>query len=47
VLVNNAGYGLNGRLKLDMLDLRREFETNVFGLAVRMAQLVLPSMRAS
>ncbi len=45
VLVNNAGYGLNGPTEeLDLDDLRREFETNVFGL-LRMAQLTLPGMR--
>lgn len=45
VLVNNAGYGLNGPAEeLDLADLRREFETNVFGL-LRMAQLTLPGMR--
>ncbi len=46
VLVNNAGYGLAGPIELlDMDDVRRQFETNVFGL-VRMCQLVLPAMRA-
>ena len=46
VLVNNAGYGLNGPVELlDLGALRREFETNVFGL-VRLSQLVLPNMRA-
>lgn len=45
VLVNNAGYGLNGPLEeVTMDDVRREFETNVFGL-LRMSQLVLPGMR--
>lgn len=45
VLVNNAGYGLNGPAEeLEMDDVRREFETNVFGL-LRMGQLVLPGMR--
>ena len=47
VLVNNAGHGLNGFLEdLPMDDLRRQFETNVFGL-IRMTQLVVPSMRAA
>ncbi|MFB7249481.1 oxidoreductase [Microbacterium sp. NPDC056234] len=47
VLVNNAGYSLSGAVEtLSMTDVRRQFETNVFG-AVRMAQLVLPSMRRS
>jgi len=46
VLVNNAGYGEIGPVEeLDMDNIRREFETNVFGL-VRMCQLVLPGMRA-
>lgn len=45
LLVNNAGFGLNGPIEeLDMDDIRRQFETNVFGL-VRMSQLVLPAMR--
>jgi NAD(P)-dependent dehydrogenase (short-subunit alcohol dehydrogenase family) len=45
VLVNNAGYGLAGPIELlEMDDVRRQFETNVFGL-VRMCQLVLPAMR--
>ena len=44
-LVNNAGYSQSGAVesvKLD--DIRRQFETNVFGL-IRMSQLVLPKMR--
>jgi NAD(P)-dependent dehydrogenase (short-subunit alcohol dehydrogenase family) len=45
VLVNNAGYSLTGAVEsLSMDDVRRQFETNVFGL-VRMCQLVLPGMR--
>jgi NADP-dependent 3-hydroxy acid dehydrogenase YdfG len=45
LLVNNAGFGLNGPIEeLDLADVRRQFETNVFGL-VRMCQLVLPAMR--
>jgi NAD(P)-dependent dehydrogenase (short-subunit alcohol dehydrogenase family) len=45
-LVNNAGYSLSGAVEtLDVDDIRREFETNVFGL-VRLSQLVLPAMRA-
>ena len=45
-LVNNAGYSQSGAVEsLPMEDLRRQFETNVFGL-VRMCQLVLPGMRA-
>lgn len=44
-LVNNAGYSQSGALEtLPMAELRRQFETNVFGL-VRMCQLVLPGMR--
>ena len=45
VLVNNAGYGQNGAVEvLPLDDIRRQFETNVFGL-VRLSQLVLPAMR--
>lgn len=45
VLVNNAGYGLNGAVEaLDLDRVRHQFETNVFGL-VRLSQLVLPGMR--
>lgn len=45
VLVNNAGYSQSGALEtLDMADVRRQFETNVFGV-LRMCQLVLPGMR--
>jgi NADP-dependent 3-hydroxy acid dehydrogenase YdfG len=45
VLVNNAGFGEYGTIEETDLDgVRREFETNVFGLA-RMVQLVLPGMR--
>ena len=45
LLVNNAGYMQSGPLEELALDaVRREFETNVFGL-LRMAQLVLPGMR--
>lgn len=45
LLVNNAGFGLNGPVEeLALADIRRQFETNVFGL-VRMSQLVLPGMR--
>ena len=46
VLVNNAGYSQSGAVEtIAMDDLRRQFETNVFGL-VRLCQLVLPGMRA-
>lgn len=45
-LVNNAGYSLSGALEtLDMDAVRRQFETNVFGL-LRLCQLALPGMRA-
>jgi NAD(P)-dependent dehydrogenase (short-subunit alcohol dehydrogenase family) len=45
-LVNNAGYSQSGAIEEVPMDLvRRQFETNVFGL-VRMCQLVLPGMRA-
>ena len=44
-LVNNAGYSQSGALESVPMDqLRRQFETNVFGL-LRMCQLVLPGMR--
>src|SRR5690242_10152581 len=44
-LVNNAGYSQSGALESVPMDqLRRQFETNVFGL-LRMCQLVLPRMR--
>jgi len=46
VLVNNAGYSQSGAIEsISMEDVRRQFETNVFGL-IRMCQLVLPGMRA-
>ncbi len=45
-LVNNAGYSQSGAIEeVSLEDVRRQFETNVFGL-VRMCQLVLPGMRA-
>ena len=45
VLVNNAGYGLEGAFEeVPMTDIRRQFETNVFGL-IAMTKLVLPAMR--
>ena len=44
-LVNNAGYSQSGAIETVALDdVRRQFETNVFGL-IRMSQLVLPGMR--
>jgi NAD(P)-dependent dehydrogenase (short-subunit alcohol dehydrogenase family) len=46
-LVNNAGYGEYGAVEDVSMDrVRRQFETNVFGLA-RLCQLVLPSMRTA
>jgi short-subunit dehydrogenase len=45
VLVNNAGYGQEGAFETTpMTEVRRQFETNVFGL-IRLTQLVLPGMR--
>jgi NAD(P)-dependent dehydrogenase (short-subunit alcohol dehydrogenase family) len=44
-LVNNDGYSQSGAIEeVPIADVRRQFETNVFGL-VRMCQLVLPGMR--
>src|SRR5215210_2335713 len=46
-LVNNAGYSQSGAIETIPMDsVRRQFETNVFGL-MRMCQLVLPSMRST
>ena len=45
VLVNNAGYSQSGTVEeVPIEDVRRQFETNVFGL-VRLTQMVLPGMR--
>ncbi|MEZ4235371.1 MAG: SDR family NAD(P)-dependent oxidoreductase [Myxococcota bacterium] len=45
VLINNAGYSQSGALETLPLDkVRRQFETNVFGL-LRLTQLCLPGMR--
>lgn len=45
VLINNAGYSQSGAIETVPLEaVRRQFETNVFGLA-RLTQLVLPRMR--
>ncbi len=45
VLVNNAGYGQYGPIEeIPVDDVRKNFETNVFGL-LRLCQLVLPAMR--
>jgi NAD(P)-dependent dehydrogenase (short-subunit alcohol dehydrogenase family) len=44
-LVNNAGYGQEGAFEeTSMGEIRRQFETNVFGL-IRLSQLALPGMR--
>jgi NADP-dependent 3-hydroxy acid dehydrogenase YdfG len=44
-LVNNAGYSQSGAIEsVSLDDVRKQFETNVFGL-LRMCQLVLPGMR--
>jgi NAD(P)-dependent dehydrogenase (short-subunit alcohol dehydrogenase family) len=44
-LVNNAGYSQSGAIEtIPMKSVRRQFDTNVFGL-MRMCQLVLPGMR--
>lgn len=44
-LINNAGYSQSGAIESVAIDdVRRQFETNVFGL-VRLTQLVLPAMR--
>lgn len=45
VLVNNAAYSQSGAVEsVTMESVRRQFETNVFGL-LRLTQLVLPGMR--
>src|SRR5947209_3190024 len=45
LLVNNAGYGLNGAFEdLAMDEIKAQYETNVFGL-IRTTQAVLPIMR--
>jgi NAD(P)-dependent dehydrogenase (short-subunit alcohol dehydrogenase family) len=45
ILINNAGYSQSGAVESIPIDqVRRQFETNVFGL-LRMCQLVLPAMR--
>src|SRR5713226_4204984 len=45
VLVNNAGYGLNGAFEdLAMEEIKAQFETNLFGV-IRVSQAVLPIMR--
>lgn len=43
--MNNAGYGQYGPIEeISLDDMRRQFETNVFG-GMRLSQLVLPAMR--
>ena len=45
LLVNNAGYGLNGAFEdLAMHEIKAQYETNLFGL-IRTTQAVLPIMR--
>jgi NAD(P)-dependent dehydrogenase (short-subunit alcohol dehydrogenase family) len=45
VLINNAAYSLNGTIgETPMDEVRKQFETNIFGLC-RLTQLVLPGMR--
>ncbi|MEO6026237.1 MAG: oxidoreductase [Candidatus Binatia bacterium] len=45
VLINNAGYGSEGPIEeVPMSEVRRQFETNVFGLTM-LTKLVLPGMR--
>lgn len=45
VLVNNAGFELDGPVEeVPLAEARRQFETNFFGLA-RLTQLVIPGMR--
>lgn len=45
VLINNAGYGLDGAVEeLDLAAMRAQFETNLFG-PTRLTQLALPGMR--
>jgi NAD(P)-dependent dehydrogenase (short-subunit alcohol dehydrogenase family) len=45
VLVNNAGYGINGAFEdLAMEEIKAQFETNLFGV-IRVSQAVLPIMR--
>ena len=46
-LINNAGYSQSGAIEtIPMESVRKQFETNVFGL-MRMCQLVLPGMRGA
>ncbi len=46
VLVNNAGYGLEGAVEeTSMAEIRHQYDVNVFGL-IAVTQAVLPHMRA-
>ena len=46
ILINNAGIGFVAPMEeISLADLRRQYETNVFGV-VRVTQQVLPGMRA-
>jgi NAD(P)-dependent dehydrogenase (short-subunit alcohol dehydrogenase family) len=46
-LVNSAGFAVSGAVEeVPLADVRRQFETNVFGL-IRLSQLALPAMRAA
>ncbi|HEX4895354.1 MAG TPA: SDR family oxidoreductase [Solimonas sp.] len=46
VLVNNAGYGLSGTFEsMSEAQLRRQFETNVFGL-MRVSRALIPHFRS-
>ena len=46
MLVNNAGYGLLGAVEdVELSEVRKQFEVNVFGLA-SITKAVLPYMRA-
>ena len=45
MLVNNAGYGLDGAFEdLQMEEIKAQYETNLFGV-IRVSQAVLPIMR--
>ena len=45
ILINNAGFGLNGSVEETKIeDARYQYEVNIFGLA-RLTQLIIPLMR--